>query len=347
MEKVYGGSKNAEDIISFAKSKLTGDLKPLNEMRLMVMGGPGVGKTTMIRCLRELSPTQPKNGWRIDMDRYRSSLNLNAFQTLSTDGIDLGRLEVGSTTFVTWDFGGHKVYRITHQLFLSGYCVYAVLFRLTDPVRHSVSELSFWIRSLISKNATGAIVLVVGTHADRTPQLQKHCGSYPTGDSVHSFLRDIFGDIVYEKWVPVRGTPDRSGAASAQALRDVLKTVAERVELHVPAYLEVGRMAIDKLCQRTGPVASYYEVNNYLRSEGEGAGIEALGLEEKRKEVLRVLDQLGVITLVRDKGELPMLVVLQPQWLSKLLSTFITTKQSFSTSRRGSHEAKYCSYLNL
>ena len=299
------------------------------------MGGAGVGKTTMIRCLRELSPTQPKNTWKIDLDRYRSSFGANSFNTLSTDGIDLGRLEVGSTTFVTWDFGGHKVYRITHQLFLSGYCIYAVLFRLTDPVRHSVGELSFWIRSLISKNATGAVVMVIGTHADRTPQFQRQRGTYPRGDSVHSSLRATFGDIIYEKWVPIRGTPDRFGAASAQNLRSVLKKVAERVELQVPAYLEVGRGAIEKLCQRVGPVASFPEVQNFLRSEGENAGIEALELEEKREEVLRVLDQLGVITLVKDKGELPMLVVLQPQWLSKLLSTFITTKQSFSTSRRG------------
>ena len=332
LEKVYGASKNPKDIISFAQSKLRGELKPLNEMRLMVMGGPGVGKTTMIRCLRELNPT-PRSGWSFEMN---SSPFLElCFNTLSTDGIDLGKLDLGSTTFVTWDFGGHRVYRITHQLFLSGYCVYAVLFRLTDSVRHSVSELSFWIRSLISKKASGAIVLVIGTHADRAPQLQKHCKNFPVGDAVHGMLRDTFGNIVYEKWVPLSGTPNRLGAMSTQNLREVLEEVAKRVELQVPAYLEVGQMAIERLSQQVGPVATYREVEEFLEGEGEAAGIEALRTREKRKEILRVLDQLGAVTLVKDKGDLLMLVVLQPQWLAKLMSTFITTKKSFSTSRRG------------
>ena len=135
LDKVKAG-ESASNIIEYCKAKLEGGVVKMKALRLMVMGGPAVGKTTMIRRLRSSS----ESGWWWPEIGDQKNMKL-----LSTDGVELGDVVLNDGTILeTWDFGGQKIYRVSHQLFLRDFCVYAVMCRVNDVPEAALKELRFW-----------------------------------------------------------------------------------------------------------------------------------------------------------------------------------------------------------
>ena len=164
LDKIKAG-ESPQNIIEYCKAKLEGGVVKMKALRLMVMGGPGVGKTSMVRRLR---------------GERQSVKNV----PLSTDGIELGdvMLEDG-TVLESWDFGGQKVYRISHQLFLCDFCVYVVMCRVTDCADVALKELQFWVDSILSRTGGGSKVqiILVTTHGDRLePKGSRSCSQPPS-----------------------------------------------------------------------------------------------------------------------------------------------------------------------
>ena len=168
-------------IIEFCKAKLEGGLVKLKALRLMVMGGPAVGKTSMIRRLRG--------------GKRHSMVNI----PLSTDGVELGDVKLDNETILeTWDFGGQKIYRVSHQLFIRDCCIFAVMCRLNDPVDVALKELQFWIDSILSRSEevghkvarrVGQIVLIT-THADKLKPKEAEAAH----KHLHKCLIDQYGE---------------------------------------------------------------------------------------------------------------------------------------------------------
>jgi internalin A len=135
-----------KDLLDFALSFSSEKFVPCNELKMMVVGDAGAGKTTLMHRMRG----------KTNSDVLKMNLQ-------STDGIDLGEIEIDDIKFTCWDFGGQEVFRFTHQLFLSENAVCLLLFRLTSPEEQILKELTFWIHSL-SHRASGSSCFLVGTH---------------------------------------------------------------------------------------------------------------------------------------------------------------------------------------
>ena len=111
-------------ILGYLKEKLY-TLRPLYEMKLVVVGREGRGKTTLIRRLQK---------------DYVSSKNV------ATVGIEISKTKVMASdtmkkpfgvggrviTFHTWDFGGQKEYYATHQCFITPATLYLLIFSLQN-----------------------------------------------------------------------------------------------------------------------------------------------------------------------------------------------------------------------
>ena len=111
-------------ILAYLKEKLY-SLKPLYEMKLIVVGREGQGKTTLIKRLQK---------------EYTSNKNI------STVGIQISKTRlqgsegtrkpfgVGGRTLVfhTWDFGGQQEYYATHQCFITPATLYILVFSLSS-----------------------------------------------------------------------------------------------------------------------------------------------------------------------------------------------------------------------
>ena len=142
---------SAKDIIVNLQQSRSGGIVEFKEMKVMVVGEPAVGKTTMLKVLYGTA-----------------SRELAACPCVATDGIDLGEITLNGYWLMFWDFAGQEVYRYTHQLFLSDNAVCLVMFRLTtvDEVAHQ--QLTYWMDSLLQR-APNVKCLLIGTCARNFP----------------------------------------------------------------------------------------------------------------------------------------------------------------------------------
>ena len=144
------------------------------EMKVMVVGEPAVGKTTMLRVLYG-----------------QSSNELAACPCVATDGIDLGEVTLEGYRLMFWDFAGQEVYRYTHQLFLSDNSICLVMFRLTTAEEEAHWQLTYWMDSVLQR-APNASCVLIGTCARKFPEgvanlrIKRHLDS----------LKSQFGDRV-------------------------------------------------------------------------------------------------------------------------------------------------------
>jgi len=137
----------AKDIIGNLRESIRGGEEVLKEMKVMVVGEPAVGKTTMLRVLYG-----------------HNSQELAAHPCVATDGIDLGEITLEGHRLMFWDFAGQEVYRYTHQLFLSDNAICLVMFRLTTAEEEANGQLTYWMDSVLQR-APNASCVLIGTCA--------------------------------------------------------------------------------------------------------------------------------------------------------------------------------------
>ncbi|KAJ0169751.1 hypothetical protein K1T71_014357 [Dendrolimus kikuchii] len=188
------GKYKSMDIVGYLKSVLH-EARPYANMKLMIVGLQGIGKTSLLECLRQESAIQhrrkPTDHWAKRMGN-KSSRRGN----MSTVGVDIGtwvydkqRSTRGPITFRTWDFGGQQEYYATHQYFLSRRSLYLVVWRVTDG-RKGLAGAIDWLRS-IQARAPGSPVIMVATHYDQVAN-----SNLPESESPESLQRLIRSSIM-------------------------------------------------------------------------------------------------------------------------------------------------------
>ena len=154
LQNVEGMSKT-KSMLSHLRTELRNSI-PSKNMKLMVVGLAGQGKTTLLQVL--------KNG-PLKNDTHRST---------ATNGIEINKWNLGGKEartklspqieFSTWDLGGQEVYYATHQCFLTKNTLYILVFNITlgeDAILH----LQPWLLN-IQARAPNSPVIIVGTHLD-------------------------------------------------------------------------------------------------------------------------------------------------------------------------------------
>ncbi|MFT4557387.1 MAG: Leucine-rich repeat (LRR) protein, partial [Planctomycetaceae bacterium] len=144
----------------------------LNEAKLILIGEGDVGKSCLLDALRD----EPFH------------------KHPSTHGIEIKPVRVthsgndGSETDIslnTWDFGGQKVYRPTHQMFFTAPAVYLVVWKPREGPQQGAVE--FWIETILSRAGNDARILVIATHGGPGQRLP---------DLAQQELRDRFGNSI-------------------------------------------------------------------------------------------------------------------------------------------------------
>lgn len=131
-------ARGRKAVLSFFES-LQGGTTPLQEVRLLLLGNGGCGKTSLVRRVlgRGFDETEAQ-----------------------TDGINIDRwqLEVdGSSVRVNvWDFGGQEIMHATHQFFLSQRSLYVLVL---DGRREEDPE--YWLNLIESFGGASPVVVVL------------------------------------------------------------------------------------------------------------------------------------------------------------------------------------------
>ena len=119
------------------------------EAKLILVGEGGMGKTSLLRALRQ--------------ERFAQDLPV-------THGIEVGTLRLPhptlpqqEITLYTWDFGGQEIYQATHQFFLTHRSLYLLVWN--PRLGAEACRLAFWLDT-IGGHAPDAKILLVATHSD-------------------------------------------------------------------------------------------------------------------------------------------------------------------------------------
>ncbi len=116
----------------------------LGEVRVLFVGQPAVGKTSLVHRLKDGSydPNRP-----------------------STMTVETHALPFGTVTARVWDFGGQDFMHATHPFFFSARCVYVLVLNVRQT--YEQNRVEYWLRTIRAFGGESPVVLV-GNHADAT-----------------------------------------------------------------------------------------------------------------------------------------------------------------------------------
>eukprot|EP01119_Soliformovum_irregulare_P012881 TRINITY_DN3370_c0_g1_i1.p1 TRINITY_DN3370_c0_g1~~TRINITY_DN3370_c0_g1_i1.p1 ORF type:complete len:2124 (-),score=675.67 TRINITY_DN3370_c0_g1_i1:56-5518(-) len=287
-------------LLSTQKDKLAG---PFRRVKLMLVGKENVGKTSLKQCL-----LKAKNAKKIP--------------NISTDGVAIegwipeedekARSKI-PISFNIWDFGGQEVYYVTHQFFINPRAVYVVVFNLKER-GDELTRVDYWLQ-LIRSQTENSPVFLVGTHADEISDRQV--------EEIQEQFRNRYA-VTFPNIVAVLGLSckTRKGVTALQEL--IMKTAIAQPYVdtsYSSGYHQLERLVISQRELMSPPVVSFNQFRNWCDD------CHVTGPGEAGKAA-QLLSDLGVIVFFNDPN-LKDLVILDPQWLTRVMATLITTKPNF------------------
>jgi len=116
----------------------------LYEAKLLIVGEPGAGKTTLFRKLKKTGAPMPEeNETTRGIDIHKFSFPLN------------GQKKKEFTVNV-WDFGGQEIYQATHQFFLTKRSLYVLL----ADARKEDTDFNYWLEVIELLSGKSPVIIV-------------------------------------------------------------------------------------------------------------------------------------------------------------------------------------------
>jgi internalin A len=136
-------------IFNYLRQLHSGEVKPLNEAKLLLVGQGSVGKTSLINRLLD--------------NRYSP----NEFQTdgltVRTWGVHINSKDVRLNV---WDFGGQEIYYATHQFFLTRRSLYILVCNCRTS--EDENRIEYWLKLIYSFGGESPVI-IVGNKSDEQP----------------------------------------------------------------------------------------------------------------------------------------------------------------------------------
>ncbi|MEG4075037.1 leucine-rich repeat domain-containing protein [Microcoleus sp. Pol14D4] len=136
-------------IFNYLRQLRSGEVLPLNEAKVLLVGQSSVGKTSLINCLtgKKYNPNEPQT----------DGLNITDWTiTVNTKEVKLN----------VWDFGGQEIYHATHQFFLTKRSLYLLVCNCRTS--EDENRLEYWLK-LIESFGDASPVILVGNKCDEQP----------------------------------------------------------------------------------------------------------------------------------------------------------------------------------
>jgi hypothetical protein len=271
--------KPPKEILDYYFSTVRGAGQALRELRLIVVGRPKAGKTSLIKRLRGL-PMNP--------------------QETETHGIDILPLDLacaeGRLHARVWDFGGQHVLHAMHEFFLRSRCLYLlVVEQRTNDVER---DLTYWLQLIRSYAGDAPVVVALNQSKGIARSLAK------------AALERDYGPIL--AWVPTECESEEKapGAnATIDALRKALEAAAaampEPKKLFPKKWLEIKRW-LEGMKEPYLEYAKYAEHCRELHEDN----------PEQQAALAAAMDDLGVALNYARDPRLRDTTVLRPNWLA-------------------------------
>ncbi len=286
-----------EGVLDYLRDMGSGTKDVWKSFKIMVLGKEGVGKTHIFHLAS------------------RSAYPRDA----STDGIDIHTFELGKAQVpVTWfDFGGQEVFLPTHELFLTGQCVYLLAFKMTET--EYAKRIMYWLKVVTSFSMDRAKVVIVGTHRDKLPRGDADV------EAINKKVCQLTADsttVVDKIYISCIDDPEQTGNLISEALLTAAKH-ANLTGKEVPHIYSVIKewIADQKAREKLRP---YFAWDAFVESF---PGYDSFVLER----ACEFLHDMGVLFLAKRSigNKQANLVCIDIQWLAKAFSAVITFRHSW------------------
>jgi internalin A len=279
----YKGAASAKSILDFYFGRQMGKTRPLNEVKLILVGRGGAGKTSTVQALRE----EPFN-------EEEASTPGIALRDWTMDGC-----KGQPVTAHVWDFAGQVITHALHQFFFSVRSLYVVV--LTGRENNERNDAEYWLRLIkafgTDDQGNGPPVIVALNKWD-VP------GCRPRVD--RGALRERYPFIrgfVEMDCKSKKGVPKLKAALCREVGR--LKWVREPF----PETWDAVRRTL-----RTGQKKRAHLTYGEYRALCSEHGVTDPGQQDSLAEVLH---NLGAALNYRNDPRLREATVLQPEWLTR------------------------------
>lgn len=280
----------AEKLVEFLKNSLIPS-KRWDRLKVLVVGKENVGKTHLIKSWKK---------------HYYH-------ENISTDGIEIQEIEITCSNskkikLSVYDFGGQEVFYPTHTFYMSAQSLYVVVFSLNDE--SSQSRVHYWLNIIKSISIIPCSVIIVGTHKNKLNEsLFNHLKSsykniYPnikgflavcckTQDGINE-LRELIGEVAQDESIVTQKVPN--------------------------SYFLMSNI-ISKLKSENKNYISWKEFKEHCKSVN-------IYTEQDCIQCAEILHKSGCIVWYNQK-KLKSIVVVDPQWLSEVMSSVISFKTNW------------------
>jgi internalin A len=145
----YQEPGSIEEIFNYFRQLRSGEVLPLNEAKLLLVGQGNVGKTSLIDRLTH-KPFNPNQSQTDGLNVINWSVHVNSKDV---------RLNV-------WDFGGQEIYHATHQFFLTKRSLYLLVCNCRTSEEEN--RIEYWLK-LIESFGGQSPAIIVGNKKDEQP----------------------------------------------------------------------------------------------------------------------------------------------------------------------------------
>jgi Leucine-rich repeat (LRR) protein len=270
--------------------------EPLYEAKLVLVGEGNVGKTTLLKALKnEKGAGAPKKDERtthgVEIDIHGLRLPHPA-----QDGVEI--------QLNAWDFGGQDVYRVTHQFFFSRRSLYLLVWEPRRGVQQG--QVEDWLNMIRLRVGDEARVLIVSTHCK-------------TGERIaridQPVLQAQYGAMIVGFYEVDSLVPDPDGTTGEMVgiaeLKKVIARESAKLEQMGMMFNRDWKAARDELIALPEPRISFSTFSGICA---------ARGLSQLDADTLaHLMHDLGYIVHYADDEKLRDDVVLKPEWLTKAI----------------------------
>ncbi len=272
---------NPSDILEFYFSNREKQ-GPIGEVKVMLVGRGGAGKTSLRRYFTE------KN--HREKEPETQGISIDTFEMKVEERAILVRL---------WDFAGQEITHALHKFFLSEGCVYILL--VEPRADAEMEDAKYWL-NLLETYCPNSKVLVAINKQDL-----RENGGYDLDR--HSLLED-FPEIHIHSFTRT-SCSKREGC---DELKNHLIDAIDSLDKHEPPHLAVSSLwfSVINRCKAAGQNQPHMEFDDFREiciENGETAS-------EKHEFMARVLNKLGVILHFADEPKLRDTAVLSPHWVT-------------------------------
>ena len=282
-DEVFNQGRNA--IIEY----LSGELKSLNECKLIFVGDGGVGKTSLMQRL-------VFNNFNDD-EKTTHGINKISWDEIQSEEGDKIKVNL-------WDFGGQHIQHSLHQFFFTQRVMYVLVLNPRND-----EKAVYWLEQ-IDKLGKGSEILIVYNWKDEKDKEANYLNNFHEFRKKYPKLPDPF--IVSCK--TNSGIHEFKNKLQECILKNGdLKTKYRKEWFNIKKYLE------EQVDVRTNYIeyAQYEQWCSYENYNDNG----------RKKELLRILNSIGSIVYF-DKPVLNKLQVLNPEWITTGAYAILTAEKT-------------------